>query len=485
MIVAMGGRRVLQDQYVVHMSGIELKRVGRSGYRQILPRLTDRVMRDLAIYMACFGLLVGFAFPLVVMAFGVPSETALQPGFLGMCLVAGLLVAAVNWALARAVIGVRLRALARGMHQVERALVDAAYSGDWSQCDPQGCMVEVDSADELGEVATSFNRLVTGLATSHRVSDGITAVSEQLSSHLELAALTDATLAELVRQANCDAAALVLAHKGTVTVAGSIGIADADRLAENPAVLQVLQSGEARELRLPEDVVVDAGLLSVVPRDVRLLPIQFGVVTLGVLVVGFTAVPSSEADAVLRAALSGMAVAINNALNHEDLQRVAALDQLTSLYNRRFGMQRLQEEFGRAQRTGDPIGLLMFDLDHFKSINDSYGHLTGDRVLRAVADAARGALRQGDVLMRYGGEEFLVVLPGAGRSDVQQMAERIRRVVDDVEENAQGNSVTVTVSVGGCSFPGTPAQDPTALISVADQALYAAKAGGRDRAVLA
>ena len=160
-------------------------------------------------------------------------------------------------------------------------------------------------------------------------------------------------------------------------------------------------------------------------------------------------------------------------------------DKLTGLYNRRFGMQRLQEEFGRAQRTGDPVGVLMFDLDHFKSINDSYGHLTGDRVLRAVADCARSAVRQGDVLLRYGGEEFLVVLPGAGRDDVQEVAERIRRIVGDIEESAQGNVVRVTVSLGGCSFPATSAEDPTALIAVADQALYAAKAGGRDRVVLA
>ena len=447
--------------------------------------MTDRVMRDLAIWMACFGLLVGLAFPLAALAFGVPSEIALQPGFLAMCLAAGLLVAAVNWTLARAVIGVRLRVLASGMRQVERALVEASFSGDWSRCDPQACMVAVDSEDELGEVAVSFNRLVTGLAASHRVSEGITAVSEQLSAHLDLAPLTDAALAELVRQAGCDAAALVVAHKGTAAVAGSIGITNADRLAENPAVLQVLQSGEARELQLPEDVVVDAGLLSVVPRDVRLLPVRFGVVTLGVLIVGFNHLPSAEADAVLRAAAIGMAVAINNALNHEDLQRVAALDQLTGLYNRRFGMQRLQEEFGRAQRTGDPVGVLMFDLDHFKSINDSYGHLTGDRVLRAVADCARSAVRQGDVLLRYGGEEFLVVLPGAGRDDVQEVAERIRRIVGDIEERAQGNVVRVTVSLGGCSFPATSAEDPTALIAVADQALYAAKAGGRDRVVLA
>jgi len=140
-------------------------------------------------------------------------------------------------------------------------------------------------------------------------------------------------------------------------------------------------------------------------------------------------------------------------LNHEDLQRVSALDPLTGVYNRRFGLQRLTEEFGRSIRSSDPLGVLMLDLDHFKAVNDTYGHVVGDRVLQTVVFAVRQVLREGDVLMRYGGEEFVIVLPGAGRDDLVQMAERVRRAVSEAEIIEAGQRIPVTVSIGGSGLP--------------------------------
>src|SRR5690606_14579087 len=131
-----------------------------------------------------------------------------------------------------------------------------------------------------------------------------------------------------------------------------------------------------------------------VPQEVRVLPVRYGVMTVGVLVVAFAQPSSPEADAVIDSTLPGLAVALNNAMNHQDLQRVAALDPLTGVLNRRFGLQRLKEEVGRAERSGDPLGLLMLDLDYFKAINDTYGHLVGDRVLQTVVRTARQVLRE-------------------------------------------------------------------------------------------
>jgi two-component system cell cycle response regulator len=201
--------------------------------------------------------------------------------------------------------------------------------------------------------------------------------------------------------------------------------------------------------------------------------------------VAFAHPSTPEAGAVLNATLPGLAVAVNNALNHEDLQRVAALDPLTGVYNRRFGLQRLAEEFGRSIRSGDPLGLLMLDLDHFKDVNDTYGHLVGDRVLQTVVRATRTVLRDGDVLLRYGGEEFLVVLPGAGHDDLAQMAERVRHAVAEAEISEAGQRIVVTVSIGGSALPDENATGPQEMIGVADAALYAAKESGRDRCVIA
>jgi len=221
-----------------------------------------------------------------------------------------------------------------------------------------------------------------------------------------------------------------------------------------------------------------------IPQEVQVLPVRFGVVSVGVLVVAYAAAGSPEAGAVLNATLPGIAVAVNNALNHEELQRVAALDPLTGVYNRRFGLQRLSEEFGRSVRSGDPLGLMMLDLDHFKAINDTYGHLVGDRVLQAVVRSTRQVLREGDVLLRYGGEEFIIVLPGAGRDDLVQMAERVRRAVAEAEVVEAGQHIPVTVSIGGCGLPHANTTSPQDLISVVDAAMYAAKESGRDRCVV-
>jgi len=127
----------------------------------------------------------------------------------------------------------------------------------------------------------------------------------------------------------------------------------------------------------------------------------------------------------------------------------------------------------------------MFDLDHFKAVNDIYGHLVGDRVLRTVVRATRQVLREGDVLLRYGSEELLIVLPGAGRDDLVKMAERVRRAVAEAEISEAGQRILVTVSIGGSGLPDKNATDPQELIGMADVALYTSKESGRNRWVIA
>ncbi len=435
--------------------------------------------------MLGFGLLIGLAFPFVVVLLGVPRDIALRPSFFTATLVAGLVVAEVNHLLARTVVGVRLRSLVGGMQRGEGSLVDASRSGDWAGCDPAACTVPVDSTDELGEVAASFNRLVTGLSNSHQVSDGIKSLSRAFAAHLELGALAEATLGELSIRTACDAACLLVVNNGRVEVGGSSGVRDAEQLVAGETVLTALRTARPTVLHLSADVMVSGSLVDFTPQEVQVVPVSYGVVPVGVLVVAFAQPSSPQARAVLNATMPGLAVALNNALNHENLQRVAAMDPLTGVYNRRFGLQRLTEEFGRSSRSGDPLGLLMLDLDHFKAVNDTYGHLVGDRVLQTVVRAARQVLREGDVLLRYGGEEFLIVLPGAGRDDLMQMAERVRRAVAEAEVTEAGQRIPVTVSIGGSGLPDNNATKPQDLIVVADAAMYSSKESGRDRWVIA
>jgi diguanylate cyclase (GGDEF) domain len=181
--------------------------------------------------------------------------------------------------------------------------------------------------------------------------------------------------------------------------------------------------------------------------------------------------------------MQGLGLALNNALLHDDLQRVAALDPLTGIYNRRFGYKRLEEELTRASRDHTSLSVLLLDLDHFKRVNDTYGHLSGDKVLIRTANVCREILREGDVLMRYGGEEFVVVLPGASIQDAREVAERIRFAISQSQINLGDQLLQVTSSIGVAATTGQKAIAADELIALADERLYKAKATGRNKVV--
>lgn len=165
----------------------------------------------------------------------------------------------------------------------------------------------------------------------------------------------------------------------------------------------------------------------------------------------------------------------------------ALIDPLTGLHNRRHFEERLGSELAAALRHGRPISLLLCDVDHFKHINDEYGHLAGDETLKMVAFVLRGAVRKEDVLARYGGEEFVVVARETAMDGTQALGERIRRAVEKSRCAWQGHDLGVTVSVGVAVSEGlaavVPGRTERELIEAADRALYLAKQAGRNRVV--
>jgi diguanylate cyclase (GGDEF)-like protein/PAS domain S-box-containing protein len=165
----------------------------------------------------------------------------------------------------------------------------------------------------------------------------------------------------------------------------------------------------------------------------------------------------------------------------ERLRRLSTTDGLTGLYNRRFLDETLAHELERAHRYQLPLALLMFDVDHFKRFNDEYGHDQGDRVLQAIAQTMQSLLRKVDVPCRYGGEEFLGILPGTTLSGAIIVAERLRHSVELLEVDG----LNVTISIGVAAFPELDADTRDAFIEAADQALYQAKRAGRNQVVAA
>lgn len=166
----------------------------------------------------------------------------------------------------------------------------------------------------------------------------------------------------------------------------------------------------------------------------------------------------------------------------EESARLAITDGLTGLYNHRYFQEQLAKEVQRAQRYSSPVSLVMGDVDHFKSFNDNYGHLQGDNVLRQVAAILKAETRQTDVVARYGGDEFMVILANAEKEEAFRVAENIRNRIRTELNSGQEYSLlsAVTISFGVASFP-IDALTPMGLIQKADESLYNAKNGGRDR----
>ncbi len=166
---------------------------------------------------------------------------------------------------------------------------------------------------------------------------------------------------------------------------------------------------------------------------------------------------------------------------HEVIYRLTIVDALTEIHNKRYLLEFLERELVRAARHQRPLALVMFDVDHFKAINDKFGHLAGDYALRELATRIKANVRLDELFARYGGEEFAVVLPETTREGALQLAERLRAAVAEKPFHFEGETFPVTISLGVASASGGEGMKVTDLIQMADARLYQAKNDGRNR----
>ncbi|MEW6434558.1 MAG: diguanylate cyclase [Myxococcota bacterium] len=282
-----------------------------------------------------------------------------------------------------------------------------------------------------------------------RDAEPLRALLEALGAHvLTSTAVTDA-LQQLVDQP-CELAVVELELAGE----SGRGVLEALREGNGRTPVVMLTSGDA----FVRAELLDAGADDVVAPDL----------------------PAAEIAARLRRRL--------DARRHEQalladvarLKELSVTDGLTRLANHRHFQERLHEEFRRAQRYDDPLSLILLDVDHFKALNDEYGHQFGDEVLRTFADCLRRAVRETDFLARYGGEEFAVLLPqthlGGALTVAERMSAEVRRLRLGPDQR-----VEVTASFGVSCYPGRAVTGPEHLVRTADQALYRAKNEGRNR----
>jgi diguanylate cyclase (GGDEF)-like protein len=446
------------------------------------------VFRRLLFSMLAFGVVVGVLFPpFTNMTIGVDAE--MMPVFLVMCLAAGLAVGAANFALFDIVVTREISRLADAMEHINET-VENAESGD-EECRAD-CLLEVTSNDLIGDVTNCFNNMTEAVGRRVNVESTTRRLLATLSTTVELGEISMTVLEGLA--SICDArAGLLYADTGSkLTLVGSFGADLTDEVpteisSEHGLAQRALSTGSADWIVPDREglgwVETSCPLGSFRPEALLVAPLvsdHKSMVGLALLATTGREI-SAEKRLLIDAVRTGSAPYVQNAVLHKKLEELAALDELTHLLNRRFGVRRLREEFSRSTRHGVPLSVIMLDIDRFKAVNDTYGHDAGDAVLRSVASILEANVRSGDIACRYGGEEFLIVAPGMGLNDARKVTDRLRRTVETRAIEWRDQVLHVTVSAGVATWPVTRPSVPEELVTAADNALYHAKESGRDR----
>lgn len=449
-----------------------------------LPRLTRSIFLDQFIFMQLIGVLIGLAFPHFLVWYGFNKSEVMTLDFYIVSQVAGQIVGLISFILISTVIRPHLKLLSTKMQDIADGLQQKTFQEHTNRCGDDLCQIDVVSSDEIGVSANAYNKMLDALMQAHEVERVFSQFSKVMSENLDLERLSDETLELLIQSTNIEAGAVLVTRKGNLELVASSGILDAACLTEHDVVLKAIKSSEPVRIELPTNIDLDGVLTQFKPTEVFIEPLTFKSTNLGALVAATGAkIADERTEQLVQLFSRSIGLAINNAIIHSKFQKLAAVDSLTGIYNRRFGMERLKEDFARASREQTSLSLAMVDIDHFKSVNDTYGHLVGDKAIKLIANIIRKTLREGDIVVRYGGEEFLMILHGASCSNAQNVCERIRHQVKDTFFKEGNQQIQLSISIGISAYPEQQVSDEVALIHMADQALYHAKETGRNRVV--
>lgn len=375
------------------------------------------------------------------------------------------------------------------------AAADNLASGDMT------VKAEEKGTDEISTLAISFNALVEGISiwrnnleeiAASRLKDltALYGIVDTISRSLDLNKVLPNVLDRALENMRADKGAVVLVdHDGkTLSLMAHRGLSE-------KSLCQIIESGQGctgevisrnDSTRIDEEGDGQNRVPGLDQDDVRsaiVVPISMRGSVFGAFAVyGGKGVRFSDQDEVLLTTIGNqVGVAVENSRLYEKTLELAQVDGLTGLTNRRHLMERLTEEVARAQRYQTSLSVIMLDLDKFKSFNDTYGHLKGDELLKAFGTMIGHAVRVGDIVGRYGGEEFCVVLPNTSIKGAVVIAERIRKSMEELKISLADDQPPAgrTVSIGAAEYTGEESVEK--LLTIADAALYRAKERGRNR----
>ena len=452
-----------------------------------MKRLTKSVSGDLRAIMVGFGFVIGVFFPIFTKAvLQLPKEKVLSPLFFGMCVGAGILVGILNYGIYGLIIARFLGVMTGKIHSL-RDRLNIYHEKSELACADDDCHLHIVSADSVGALAMEFNGFIDSIRAFMEVEQITAGFLEKLKASVQVDEIGGMVIEAFADYFGGDGGCVLGVERGRFVVIRNWNtLIDLEKI-DQDYFFRMLTSGDVQVFPdvAEQEIHLNIGIGELQPRHMAFIPLHYQVHQVGVAVLlarspfkkDFTTLES-------RNFINQATPFLYNGMLMKRMEILAAIDELTGVLNRRFGMKRLNEEFDRSRRHTLPLSIAMIDIDNFKKINDTYGHPAGDFVLKTLADLFVRNLRASDFAVRFGGEEFFVAVPGASAVDCFNLMERIRSQAATLKVQYGSYALGFTFSGGISSFPSAKVADANAMIQMADDALYKAKEAGKNRLVI-
>ena len=452
-----------------------------------MKRLTKSVSGDLRAIMVGFGFVIGVLFPVFTkVVLQLPKDKVLSPIFFTMCIGAGILVGIFNYGIYKIII-VRFLDSMTGKIKSLHDRLSTYHEKKELACSGDECHLSVISADMIGDLAGEFNTLIDSIRAFVEVEFITAGFLEKLKTSVQIDEIGGIVIEAFADYFGGDGGCVLGVERGRFVVIRNWNtLIDMEKI-DQDYFFRILTSGDVQVFQdiAEQEIHLNIGIGELQPRHMAFIPLHYQAHQVGVAVLlsrapfkkDFTALES-------RNFINQATPFLYNGMLMKRMEILAAIDELTGVLNRRFGMKRLNEEFDRSQRHALPLSIAMIDIDNFKKINDTYGHPAGDFILKTLADLFVRNLRASDFAVRFGGEEFFVAVPGASAVDCFNLMERIRSQAATLKVQYGSYALGFTFSGGISSFPSPKVGDANAMIQMADDALYKAKESGKNRLII-
>lgn len=450
-------------------------------------RFTKSISHDLFLRMIGFGIFMGIIFPFFpYLLLDLPAKDIFSPLFFSLCIMAGIAVGFCNYYLFKMVVDLYLKRIQLQITDFRQNL-DNFFWQDNIFSEPENHNLEVCSKDTIGDITEEYNIFMNKLLRLLKAERKTANFLDRLQQKNKMQEIAKTIVDVFKEYFGAEGGCLYSLENGRLRQLNNCHLMVNSEALDQDYCYNIIKQGEIVYFRDIDNLPVrfNIGIGSLKPNAIAYLPIIYQSRPLGLCILSASNEFENDFFSLeSRNLISQAAPFFYNSLLIKKLEVMAAIDELTGLLNRRYGMKRLNEEYERSKRHNIPLAVSMLDIDNFKQLNDTYGHQTGDVILKEFALAIGEEIRVSEFALRYGGEEFLVVIPGASSINCHRVIERLRRKVENLEAKFNKHSITFTFSAGIAVYPGEQIKDQDQLINAADIALYEAKNQGKNQVVI-